>query len=61
LRSENGTFADFDLRVMDMRQHLAKVPHVNPLPAAGALHEVIGLGLGDAVRIDAAIISDFRH
>jgi hypothetical protein len=38
-----------------MRQRLAQNAHVEPLTAARTLHEVIGLGLRDAVRIPAGL------
>ena len=31
-----------DLGVVNVRQHLAEVAHVKPLPAAGAFHEMVG-------------------
>ena len=55
------TFADLDLRVVNMHQNLAEVAHVEPFAAAGAFHEMIGLGFGEAVRLDAAIFNGFRH
>ena len=42
-------FADLKLRVVHMCQRLAKVAHVEPLPTARALHEVIGFGFGSAI------------
>ena len=48
-----GTFTDLNLRVVNMRQHLLEVAHVEPFPAARTFHEMIGLGFGRAVRIDA--------
>jgi hypothetical protein len=35
------------------RQDLAEVAHVEPLTAARTFHEVIGLGLSDAIGINA--------
>jgi hypothetical protein len=34
--------------------HFAHLAHVEPLTAARALHEVIGLGFGDAIGIPAS-------
>jgi hypothetical protein len=45
------TFADIEIRVVDVR--LAQVAHVEPFPARGALHEMIGLSLCDAVNVNA--------
>jgi hypothetical protein len=55
------SLAYFDLSVVDVRQQLVEVAHVEPFSAARTLHEMIGLGLGDAVRIEAAIVASFRH
>ena len=43
---------------MNMRQHLPEVPHVNARPAYRAIAEMIGLGLGNAVSVDAGIVRD---
>jgi hypothetical protein len=40
---------------VDVRQHLAKVSHVEPPATPWAPHEMIGFGLGDAVSVDAVI------
>jgi hypothetical protein len=53
--------AYFNLRVVDELQQLVEFAHVEPFSAARTLHEMIGLGFGDAVRIEAAIIPSFRH
>jgi hypothetical protein len=50
--------ANLNLSVVHMRQHLLEVAHVEPFSAARALHEMIGLGFGDAVSIDAGIAWD---
>ena len=49
------TFDDLNLCIVHVRQRLAKVAHIEPLPAVGAPHEMICLGLGDAVSVDAGI------
>ncbi len=38
------TFADLDIRVMDMRQHLPEVSHVEIGPADGTIPEMIADG-----------------
>jgi hypothetical protein len=43
-------FDNLNLRVVNMRQHLPEVPHVEVRPADRAIAEMSGLGLGDAVR-----------
>jgi hypothetical protein len=53
------SLAYFNLSVVDVRQKLVEVAHVEPFSAARALHEMIGFG--HAVKIDAAIILSFRH
>jgi hypothetical protein len=55
------SLAYFNLRVVDVLQQLVKVAHVEPFSAARALHEMISLGFGHAVRIEAALIPSFRH
>jgi hypothetical protein len=40
---------------------LPEVAHVDQRATDRAIAEMIGLGLGDAVGIDAAIFSDFYH
>jgi hypothetical protein len=47
------TFADLNLRVVNVRQHLTEVAHVEPLATPWAPHEMIGLGTGNAVSIEA--------
>jgi hypothetical protein len=44
-------FADHNLRVVNMRQHVVEVAHVEPFPATWAFHEMIGLGCGDAASV----------
>lgn len=34
---------------------LAKIAHVEPLAAAGAFHEMIGLGLSDALGVNVGL------
>ena len=46
------TFANLNLRVVNMRQHSDEIAHVEQRPADRAIAEMIGLGFGDAVRID---------
>ena len=46
--------ADLDFRVVDVLDHLTKVAHVEPLTAAGAFHEMIGIVFGDAINIAAS-------
>jgi hypothetical protein len=43
------SLAYFNLRVVDVRQQLVEVAHVEPFSAARALHEMISLGFGHAV------------
>ena len=50
------TFADLNLCVVNMREHLAEIAHIEPFPAARTFHEMIGLSFGDAVRIEAVIL-----
>jgi hypothetical protein len=50
------SLAYFNLSVVDVRQQLVEVAHVEPFSAARALHEMIGLGFGDAVRIEVGIV-----
>jgi hypothetical protein len=45
---------------MDMRQHLPEIPHVELCPADRAISEMIGLGFGDHVRIDAGTARDYE-
>jgi hypothetical protein len=54
------TFAYLNLSVVHVRQRLVEVAHVEPFPAARTFHEMIGLGFGNAVRIEAAIIPGSR-
>jgi hypothetical protein len=54
-RIRRRPLAYFNLSVVDVRQQLVEVAHVEPFSAARALYEMIGLGLGDAVRIDAGV------
>jgi hypothetical protein len=46
-------FACFNLTTVDVRQHVPKIAHVEPLPAPGAFHVMVGLSRGDTVRVDA--------
>jgi hypothetical protein len=39
-------------------QHLVEIAHVEPFAAAGASHEIISLGLSDAVRVDTGVARD---
>jgi hypothetical protein len=48
-----GTFAYFDLSVVDVRQHLAEVPHVHERAADRAIAEMVKFGLSDAIAIVA--------
>jgi hypothetical protein len=50
--------ADLNLAVVNTRQHLVEVAHVDIGPAERAIAEMIGLGIGNAVRIEAATIPD---
>jgi hypothetical protein len=43
---------------MDMRQHLAEVPHIDERSAYRTIAEMIGLGSGDTVNIDAVMTRD---
>jgi hypothetical protein len=54
-RKRPRTYLDLDVRVVNMRQHLAEVAHVEPLSTAGTLVEMIGLGFGDAIGVDAVV------
>jgi hypothetical protein len=54
-------FADFDFPIMDVLDRLTRVAHVKLVPAAGARHEVIGFGFGDAVGVAADIWRDHNH
>jgi hypothetical protein len=47
---------DYCILVVDVVHNFAQIAHVEPLAAARAFHEVIGLGFGDAVRIVAGIL-----
>ena len=49
------TFADLNLGVVNMRQHLSQ------RSADRAIAEMIGLGFGNAVGVDASIAACFRH
>jgi hypothetical protein len=51
--SVRGLFPFERILFMHMRQQLAAVAHIEPLFAARAFHEVIGLCFGDAVGIEA--------
>jgi hypothetical protein len=55
------TFADLNLGVVNMRQHLSQVAHVEQRSADRAIAEMIGLGFGNAVGVDASIAACFRH
>src|SRR5260370_22378230 len=55
------TLADLDIRVVAVLDHLAQLAHVESLTASWALHEVIGLGLGDAVGVNAGVARDQNH
>jgi len=55
------TFADLNLSVVDMRQHLAEIAHIEPLPAARGIH-VNGLAWatpsGSKPRYPLAFVTD---
>jgi hypothetical protein len=51
------TFADLDLRVVNMLHNLVHVAHVEPLPAARAFHVMFGLVPGDAIGVSTG----FHH
>ena len=55
------SLANLNLSVVDVRQQLVEVAYVEPFSAPRALHEMISLGFGHAVRIEAAIIPGFGH
>jgi hypothetical protein len=44
-----------------MRQHLSQVAHVEQRSADRAIAEMIGLGFGNTVGVDASIVACFRH
>jgi hypothetical protein len=46
------TFAEPNLRVVHIRQHISQIAHVEIGPADWAIAE-IGLGFGDVIGIDA--------
>src|SRR3981081_1253521 len=54
-RRELGAFANLNFSVMNVRERLFQVAHVKPLPAAGAFHEMIGLGFSNSLRIAAGL------
>jgi hypothetical protein len=58
-RRRTIAFADLNIGVVNMREHLAEVAHVEPFSAGGAFHEMVGLGFGGAVRICAGVAGNF--
>jgi len=51
-------FRYFNLAVVvDMLGDLTEIAHVEPLPATGTFHLMIGFGFGDAV----SVLARFRH
>jgi hypothetical protein len=47
------TFADFNFLIVNVRQQLTEVAHVEIGPADWAIAEMIGLGFGDAISVSA--------
>jgi hypothetical protein len=45
---------------VDVLCDLTEIAHVEPFPAGGAFHEVVGLGFGGAVRICAGVAGNFN-
>jgi hypothetical protein len=54
-RRHVASLADIDLSIVHVRHHLSKVAHVEPLAAAWALHEMIGVGFGSLIRLAPAL------
>jgi hypothetical protein len=59
-RRRGRPFADLNLRVVHMRQHLVEIAHVEIRSADRAIAEMIGLGFGDAIRIETGIARDHK-
>src|ERR1700751_4186483 len=54
-------FADFNFLIVNVRQQLTEIAHVEIGPADRAIAEMIGLGFGDAISVNAGVASNRNH
>jgi hypothetical protein len=54
-------FAYLNLCVVSVRQHLVERAHVERLPAARTLHEMVGFRFDHAIRVNPTILAGLRH